>query len=213
MNFCHQSWSSTSFSAPRTGQLAAVQAKNLLLGTGLAQQTLAGVWNLADIDKDGRCNTFSLKNFLSISNTGKLNTEEFCVAMHLCEQFQKGEPLPSQLPVRLEKGLQVCKQDHLILNFSLIPPQMRRAAKDAGLIGTPGSGMNSGLGSPASFEVHFISPRALLLVEAALGNLILGGRDTMTVLYTGQSWATGCFLFLLSYVVCNTRCCSVQTYT
>ena len=109
MNFCHQSWSSTSFSAPRTGQLAAVQAKNLLLGTGLAQQTLAGVRNLADIDKDGRCNTFSLKNFLSISNTGKLNTEEFCVAMHLCEQFQKGEPLPSQLPVRLEKrttGLQ-----------------------------------------------------------------------------------------------------------
>merc|ERR1719474_2150823 len=101
----------------KTGQLAAVQAKNLLLGTGLAQQTLAGVWNLADIDKDG-----------------KLNTEEFCVAMHLCEQFQKGEPLPSQLPV------------------SLIPPQMRRAAKDAGLIGTPGSGMNSGLGSPASFE-------------------------------------------------------------
>jgi len=101
----------------KTGQLAAVQAKNLLLGTGLAQQTLAGVWNLADIDKDG-----------------KLNTEEFCVAMHLCEQFQKGEPLPPQLPV------------------SLIPPQMRRAAKDAGLIGTPGSGMNSGLGSPASFE-------------------------------------------------------------
>merc|ERR1719209_312187 len=101
----------------KTGQLAAVQAKNLLLGTGLAQQTLAGVWNLADIDKDG-----------------KLNTEEFCVAMHLCEQFQKGEPLPPQLPV------------------SLIPPQMRRAAKDAGLIGTPGSGMNSGIGSPASFE-------------------------------------------------------------
>merc|ERR1719228_1399614 len=101
----------------KTGQLASVQAKNLLLGTGLAQQTLAGVWNLADIDKDG-----------------KLNTEEFCVAMHLCEQFQKGEPLPPQLPV------------------SLIPPQMRRAAKDAGLIGTPGSGMNSGIGSPASFE-------------------------------------------------------------
>ena len=83
--------------------------------------------------------------------------------MHLCEQFQKGEPLPPQLPVRLEKGLQVCKQDHLILNFSLIPPQMRRAAKDAGLIGTPGSGMNSGLGSPASFEVHSISPLGVVV--------------------------------------------------
>ena len=121
MNYCHQSWSSSSSSAPRTGQLAAVQAKNLLLGTGLAQQTLAGVWNLADIDKDGRCNTFSLKNFWSTPNTGKLNTEEFCVAMHLCEQFQKGEPLPSQLPVRLEKGLQVCKQRPPYPNFQLDP--------------------------------------------------------------------------------------------
>ena len=37
--------------------------------------------------------------------TGKLNTEEFCVAMHLCEQFQKGEPLPPQLPVRFTFGL------------------------------------------------------------------------------------------------------------
>jgi hypothetical protein len=35
----------------RTGYLAAVQARNLLLQTGLAQQTLATVWNLADIDK------------------------------------------------------------------------------------------------------------------------------------------------------------------
>ena len=35
----------------KTGYLAAVQARNLLLQTGLAQQTLATVWNLADIDK------------------------------------------------------------------------------------------------------------------------------------------------------------------
>ena len=68
---------------------------------------------------------------------------------------------------------------------------MRRAAKDAGLIGTPGSGMNSGLGSPASFEVYFISYWACL-VEAAFGHLILGGRDTVTVHYPGQSLATGC---------------------
>ena len=85
-----------------------MQAKNLLLGTGLAQQTLAGVWNLADIDKDGQCHVFLC--FWNVNQiqaaiidlfTGKLNTEEFCVAMHLCEQFQKGEPLPPQLPVRL----------------------------------------------------------------------------------------------------------------
>ena len=48
----------------RTGQLAAVQAKNLLLGTGLAQQTLAGVWNLADIDKDGQCHVYAFKDLM-----------------------------------------------------------------------------------------------------------------------------------------------------
>ena len=37
----------------RTGFLAAVQARGVLLQTGLAQQTLATVWNLADIDKVG----------------------------------------------------------------------------------------------------------------------------------------------------------------
>ena len=90
--------------------------------------------------------------------------------MHLCEQFQKGEPLPPQLPVRFTFDLLCAMHSYhwaLIstksflptancrrpLLFSLIPPQMRRAAKDAGLIGTPGSGMNSGIGSPASFEV------------------------------------------------------------
>merc|ERR1712106_789763 len=68
----------------RTGFLAAVQARGVLLQTGLAQQTLATVWNLADIDKDG-----------------KLSVEEFIVAMHLCEMGMKGEPLPTQLPLSL----------------------------------------------------------------------------------------------------------------
>ena len=35
----------------KTGFLAAVQARTILLQTGLAQQTLASVWNLSDIDK------------------------------------------------------------------------------------------------------------------------------------------------------------------
>merc|ERR1719166_296500 len=68
----------------RTGFLAAVQARGVLLQTGLAQQTLATVWNLADIDKDG-----------------KLSVEEFIVAMHLCEMGMKGEPIPTQLPLNL----------------------------------------------------------------------------------------------------------------
>jgi len=68
----------------RTGFLAAVQARSLLLQTGLAQQTLAGVWNLSDIDKDG-----------------KLSCEEFILAMYLCEVAMKGEPLPAMLPLNL----------------------------------------------------------------------------------------------------------------
>ena len=35
----------------KTGFLAAVQARTILLQTGLAQQTLASVWNISDIDK------------------------------------------------------------------------------------------------------------------------------------------------------------------
>merc|ERR1719225_671550 len=68
----------------KTGFLAAVQARSILLQTGLAQQTLAAVWNLSDIDKDG-----------------KLSVEEFILAMHLCDMGQKGEPLPDPLPIQL----------------------------------------------------------------------------------------------------------------
>jgi len=68
----------------KTGYLAAVQARNLLLQTGLAQQTLATVWNLADVDKDG-----------------KLSCEEFILAMHLCDLGMKGEPLPQTIPFNL----------------------------------------------------------------------------------------------------------------
>merc|ERR1740128_121441 len=85
----------------RTGFLAAVQARSVLLQTGLAQQTLATVWNLADIDKDG-----------------KLNVEEFILAMHLCDMGQKGEPLPDPLPIQL------------------VPPSLRRTWQSQ----QPGSG-------------------------------------------------------------------------
>ena len=36
---------------------------------------------------------------------------------------------------------------------SLVPPSMRRAAKDAGVIGSGAGTPASGMGSPASFEV------------------------------------------------------------
>jgi len=61
----------------RTGFLAGVQARNLLLQTGLPQNVLAQIWGLSDVDNDGR-----------------LSTEEFVLAGHFCDLAMKGEPLP-----------------------------------------------------------------------------------------------------------------------
>ena len=54
---------------------------------------LAQIWGLADVDSDGR-----------------LSTEEFILAGHLCDLALKGEPLPAV-------GL---------LPFALIPPSLRK---------------------------------------------------------------------------------------
>merc|ERR1719466_723561 len=115
----------------RTGFLAAVQARGVLLQTGLAQQTLATVWNLADIDKDG-----------------KLSVEEFIVAMHLCELGQKGEPLPDLLPISLVPP-------NLRRDYGAAVPNAYNAAVAPASSGvaTPGSVRSGdGAASPASFE-------------------------------------------------------------
>jgi len=52
----------------KSGYLSGVQARNILMGTGLPQQILATVWMLSDLDADGR-----------------LSCEEFILAMHLCD--------------------------------------------------------------------------------------------------------------------------------
>ena len=55
---------------------------------------------------------------------GKLNLEEFILAMHLCEMGQKGEPLPDPLPI------------------NLVPPSLRRTwqgQQNGSAAGTPGS--------------------------------------------------------------------------
>lgn len=52
----------------KSGYLTGVQARNILLGTGLPQPILAQVWGLSDMDNDGR-----------------LGTEEFVLALHLCD--------------------------------------------------------------------------------------------------------------------------------
>merc|ERR1712156_997652 len=96
----------------RTGFIAGVQARNILLQSGLPQNILAQIWSLSDYDNDGR-----------------LSSEEFLLAGHLCELALKGEPLPPQLPP------------------NLIPPSARKGATP----GTPVASAPAGVVG-ATFE-------------------------------------------------------------
>ena len=68
----------------RTGYLTGPQARMILLQSGLSQGILAQIWNLSDVDTDGR-----------------LSCEEFVLAMHLIDICRAGETLPSVLPHEL----------------------------------------------------------------------------------------------------------------
>merc|ERR1712008_668619 len=99
--------------------IAGVQARNILLQSGLPQNILAQIWSLSDYDNDGR-----------------LSSEEFLLAGHLCELALKdqenpgvGEPLPQQLPP------------------NLVPPSARKGAAP----GTPVAGAPVGVPG-ATFE-------------------------------------------------------------
>uniref|UniRef100_A0A8B9GWI6 Intersectin 2b n=1 Tax=Astyanax mexicanus TaxID=7994 RepID=A0A8B9GWI6_ASTMX len=65
-------------------QLQSQQVRNAMASTLLTQSQLATIWNLADMDKDG-----------------KLKAEEFILAMHLVDIAKQGQPLPITLPVDL----------------------------------------------------------------------------------------------------------------
>ncbi|XP_049320055.1 intersectin-2b [Astyanax mexicanus] len=66
------------------GYLSGQQVRNAMASTLLTQSQLATIWNLADMDKDG-----------------KLKAEEFILAMHLVDIAKQGQPLPITLPVDL----------------------------------------------------------------------------------------------------------------
>ncbi|KAK4336868.1 hypothetical protein RND71_043903 [Anisodus tanguticus] len=68
----------------RTGYLTGIQARNILIKSGLSNQHLANIWNLSDIDKDGN-----------------LASEEFILSMHLIDLVKAGETLPLTLPLEL----------------------------------------------------------------------------------------------------------------
>ncbi|XP_062619095.1 intersectin-1-like [Saccostrea cucullata] len=71
----------------KRGHLTGVEARSLLVQTGLPQPILAQIWTLADHDKDG-----------------KLTCDEFCVAMHFADLAKTGIPLPAVLPPELVPG-------------------------------------------------------------------------------------------------------------
>ncbi|XP_067141065.1 intersectin-1 isoform X2 [Centruroides vittatus] len=68
----------------RSGFLTGAQARHLLMQSGLPQGVLAQIWNLSDIDQDGR-----------------LTCEEFVLALHLTDNVKAGDTLPSSLPPEL----------------------------------------------------------------------------------------------------------------
>ncbi|XP_023033932.2 intersectin-1 isoform X3 [Drosophila willistoni] len=92
----------------RSGFLTGAQARGVLVQSKLPQVTLAQIWTLSDIDGDGR-----------------LNCEEFILAMFLCEKAMAGEKIPVTLPL------------------DWVPPNLRkiksRPGSVSGVISRPGS--------------------------------------------------------------------------
>ncbi|XP_011639535.1 intersectin-1 isoform X5 [Pogonomyrmex barbatus] len=68
----------------RSGFLSGPQARNIMVQSQLPQPILAQIWALADMDSDGR-----------------LGSEEFVLAMHLCDIAKLGEKIPTTLPPEL----------------------------------------------------------------------------------------------------------------
>lgn len=66
------------------GHLSGEQAVKFFSDSGLPEDTLASVWDLADINSEGQ-----------------LNRDEFAVAMYLIRQQRSGAPLPAFLPPAL----------------------------------------------------------------------------------------------------------------
>ncbi|GMH57148.1 hypothetical protein TrRE_jg6725 [Triparma retinervis] len=67
-------------SGPVNGKLGAKEARQALMKTDVPTKSLRAIWDLSDIDKDG-----------------KLDAEEFAIAMHLCEMVKEGEEIPEGL--------------------------------------------------------------------------------------------------------------------
>nr|AAC39139.1 dynamin associated protein isoform Dap160-2 [Drosophila melanogaster] len=112
----------------RSGYLTGSQARGVLVQSKLPQVTLAQIWTLSDIDGDGR-----------------LNCDEFILAMFLCEKAMAGEKIPVTLPQEW------------------VPPNLRkiksRPGSVSGVVSRPGS-------QPASRHASVSSQSGVGVVDA-----------------------------------------------
>ncbi|KAI4762880.1 hypothetical protein E4T52_05114 [Aureobasidium sp. EXF-3400] len=74
----------SSIDTANNGHLSGEQAVKFFSDSGLPEDTLASIWDLADINSEGQ-----------------LNRDEFAVAMYLIRQQRSGAPLPAFLPPAL----------------------------------------------------------------------------------------------------------------
>uniref|UniRef100_A0A915PSJ8 Epidermal growth factor receptor substrate 15 n=1 Tax=Setaria digitata TaxID=48799 RepID=A0A915PSJ8_9BILA len=68
----------------KDGFVSGADVRDILLATGIQQNTLALVWSLVDLKKNGM-----------------LNLEQFALIMHLIENHKRGKPIPFTLPPNL----------------------------------------------------------------------------------------------------------------
>ncbi|EDV24906.1 uncharacterized protein TRIADDRAFT_25536, partial [Trichoplax adhaerens] len=81
----------------KTGFIQGSQARDILSQSRLAQQILIQIWNLSDIDNDGR-----------------LTGEEFCLALYLCDLAKDGVSMPESLPPALVPASYVRRRSSML---------------------------------------------------------------------------------------------------
>ncbi|KAM6906233.1 intersectin-2a isoform 2-T2 [Lycodopsis pacificus] len=108
--------------APGLGYVSGEQARKFFLQSGLPASVLAEIWNLADMDSDG-----------------KMDRQEFSIAMKLIKLTLQGRNLPSVLPITI-------KQPPVSSSASTIPSSARFALPLSGFSSpmafSPSTGMS-----------------------------------------------------------------------
>ncbi|KAJ8291182.1 hypothetical protein GJAV_G00022340 [Gymnothorax javanicus] len=99
----------------QTGFLSGPQVRSILAKSNLTQVQLATIWNLADLDKNG-----------------KLSAEEFILAMHLVDMVKMGLPLPLTLPEKLIPPSHRAKRSSDVAN-GITPSRFSEAGRNEGL--------------------------------------------------------------------------------